>query len=667
MQKLKIDGIVKLIKAGKIFEAEAADGSFTIKINRYVPYVCLAVHDGSRVRDIISEKLALTDFERWYEEDPFTGDFISSLPITIIAHDSRYEYDLNRKPSECIYDVAWGKKVWSKKLTAKEKQVSLSKHNNFYKVLKVLISRLESSYDGCVVYDIHSYNSKRIERPTPLFNLGTENINQVKFRPVVNHWLGKLANIEIPTIENITKENDVFFGRGYVLEYLTKNFKNTLVLATEIKKVYCNEYTGATFPEIIRSIQEEFKNAIIENALFFTKEHTQWESRKAFSLLDKKSDSDLKKVDSQLFKVLKNFELLAYVNPINVRNEQRKFMKSNFTEEPVFKYSPIKIHPYELKQKLSSIATKRISDVSIRYMYEDVINSYFDKIDLLSELDSTKFLYNSLRYFQRPSQKDIRNAYYLLHLPSIPNEPKREPYLRIDEVLELFKTGLADYGLDSKVELSERVIAQVMVLNSKKKIVIRPDARFTEKQVNALIEHEIGVHMVTTENSSIQPLKVFNIGMPVNTETQEGLAILSEILSGNISLDRLKKLALRVLITDKMCSGASFVESFKFLNEDQGIGVHEAFTITTRVYRGGGFTKDYLYLSGLVKVLKFWRDGNDLSPLLIGKTSLNYYDLIREMIEREMLEKPKFITKSFTNPNLDQTEGVYGYILSGLR
>ena len=47
----------------------------------------------------------------------------------------------------------------------------------------------------------------------------------------------------------------------------------------------------------------------------------------------------------------------------------------------------------------------------------------------------------------------------------------------------------------------KRVIFQVIVLNSKKTILINPNARFTQKDVNALIEHEIGVQMVTTQNS----------------------------------------------------------------------------------------------------------------------------------------------------------------------
>ena len=95
-------------------------------------------------------------------------------------------------------------------------------------------------------------------------------------------------------------------------------------------------------------------------------------------------------------------------------------------------------------------------------------------------------------------------------------------------MITCFKEGLDNYGIKSKIELSKKVISQVMVLNSKKIILINPNARCTQKDANALIEHEIGVHMVTTQNSLKQNLKLFNLGLPVNTEAQEGLAILSE-------------------------------------------------------------------------------------------------------------------------------------------
>lgn len=667
MLKLTINEITRLIAQQKTFEAVSDDHSFVIKVNRYVPYCCMAIHNGGQMRSQIRNKLVLDDYSRWYEEDPHTGKFIESLPITLIGLDSRYEYDLNRRPEACVYDEAWGRKVWKKALTPSEKQASLQKHTNFYKVVHALISKLEQLYDSCVVYDMHSYNYERWDRAVPLFNIGTERVDTKKFGPFIEHWKDQLSAISLPGETNKTAINDVFQGRGYNLEFITTNFSNTLVLATEVKKVYCNELTGEDYPKVIRALQQQLKQAILKNALKFSQENTNWKSKSAAHLLDNKNDPALLSVDRKLHQLLKNFELLAYVNPSNTAAEYRRFEKSRFTTPPRFKYAPIKIHPYELKQQISSLKTKAIADVSIRSLYEAVINSYFDKIDLLGSLDSRKFLYNSLRYFGRPSKKDLLNAQYLLHLPAIPSEPKKVPTLSIAEVKEIFEQGLIKYGIACKIELSTKVISQVMVLNSRQTILIRPDAKITPREANALLEHEIGVHMVTTQNSNLQKLKIFNVGLPMNTLTQEGLAILSEYLSGNMTLKRLKKIALRVVVTDMMCSGADFIECFNYLVDHHKISHDEAYTLVTRIFRGGGFTKDYLYLAGFVKALKLWNSDTDLSPLLVGKTSFEFYDTIQEMIEREMVTAPTFMTHSFESPTQHTDSEIYEYIISGLK
>jgi len=667
MQKLEISEIIQLIKHEKTFEAEAADGSFQIKINRYLPYCCTAIHDGSNLRPSLAGKINLDEYSRWYEEDPFTGDFISSMPITLIGNDSRFEYDLNRKPDDCLYEEAWGKKVWKNNLTSKEKQVSRQKHANYYKVTHALIKKLEDLFDGCVVYDVHSYNWVRWTRQVPLFNIGTERLDKEKYGLIIENWKNHLSAISIPDVENVTAINDVFYGRGYNLEYITSHFKKTLVLATEVKKVYCNELTGEDFPRIIKALQQQLKKAILENANFFSQSMTNWKFKRIGKLLDSKVEEGIQKVDAGMFRLLKNFELLAFVNPINVTPEKRKFFKNKATEAPKFKYSPIRINPYELKQELSQLRTQEITDISIRHLYESVINSYFDKIDLLASLNSPKFLYNSLRYFGRPSKNDLQNAQYLLSLPPVAGESQRAPSLGIEQAIQTFKEALLSYGFDSKIELSNKVISQVMVLNSKKTILFRPDAKFTRAEINALVEHEIGVHMVTTMNSGLQKLRLFNLGLPVNTMTQEGLAILSEYLSGNITMKRLKKIAYRVIIVDMMCSGANFMECYNYLYQNYLHDPNEAFNIVTRIFRGGGFTKDYLYLTGFVKILRFWEKENGLDPLLTGKTSLGFYNTIREMIERDMIVAPKYITNSFQKPKSEHNNEIYEYILSGLK
>lgn len=665
MTYLEVDEIIELIRQEKPFQAQVSDGSFSIKIHRYLPYLCTAIHNGSNMRDELKSKCALDEYERWYEEDPFTADFIASMPITLVGNDSRFEYDLNRNPNDCIYTEAWGKKVWKRKLSPKEIQVSKSKHANYYKVTHALVSKLEEKFGGCVVYDIHSYNHRRWDREVPVFNIGTERTDP-KFTEVINHWQQELSQIEIPQVKTEAAINDVFFGKGYNLEFITNNFQNTLVLATEVSKIYCHELTGENFPKVIRLLQRKLKNAIAKNAYYFAERSTNWKSDSATGLLTTGIEKNLLKVDRGLYDSLKSFELLAYVNPNNTEAERKRFFKSRFTENPKFKYRNIRINAFDLKQQLSLLRVKEIQDVSIRHMYEQVINSYFDKIDLLSTLGSNKFLYNSLRYFGRPSANDLHNAQYILLLPDIPSEPKRSPVLGTEAAIKTFKEAFDTYGFNGKIEISKRVISQVMVLNSTKTVLLNPGAKFTQKELNYLAEHEIGVHMVTTMNASAQQLQVFNLGLPVNTKTQEGLAVLAEYLSGNLTMKRLRKLALRVIAVDMMCNGADFKECFTHLMDQYNIDEMEAYGIVTRIFRGGGFTKDYLYLSGFVRMLNFWENGNALEPLLVGKTSIQFYNTIAEMIERNMIQEPMHITKSFLQPKNELNHPTYDYILGGL-
>jgi uncharacterized protein (TIGR02421 family) len=167
-------------------------------------------------------------------------------------------------------------------------------------------------------------------------------------------------------------------------------------------------------------------------------------------------------------------------------------------------------------------------------------------------------------------------------------------------------------------------------------------------------------------NAANNKLKVFSVGLPVNTMTGEGMAVLSEYLSGNFTMKRLRELALRVIAVDLMCNGSEFKECFAILTEQYHVEKDRAYNLVTRVYRGGGFTKDYLYLNGFSKLFKFWQEGNDLTPLLVGKTSILFYNTIVEMIDRDLVSKPEFITKSFEKPHTELNNELFDYILSGL-
>ncbi|MCK8480646.1 N-formylglutamate amidohydrolase [Psychroserpens algicola] len=274
MERLSIAAIISKINNEELFHAVADDYSFTLKIDDYVHYACAAVHDGHQFRKDLWDNCIHTEYERWYEEDPETKNMVMSHPILIAGCDSRFEYDLNRDPENAVFETAWGKQLWHEPLSKVEKNKSLDKHANFYKVAHALVSKLEAKFGLAIVYDMHSYNWQRWDREVPTWNLGTSNVDNDRFGDDIEAWRKSLSEFKFPhDIKSTSKINDTFQGNGYFLKFITQNFQNTLVLATEIAKVYCDEYDYVMYPEVVAAVEAQLKTRLPEHASNFYKKH----------------------------------------------------------------------------------------------------------------------------------------------------------------------------------------------------------------------------------------------------------------------------------------------------------------------------------------------------------------------------------------------------------
>ena len=271
MQILSEKEIIRRITRQEPFTAVIDTDAFSIKIERYVPAVSTAIHAGHAVREQIVDKLLLNGSERKYEEDPYTGDMLTSFPIVLQGLDSRYQYDLNRPPENCIYEEAWGKKVWMQPLALKEREESLALYNSYYRVMHTLLSVIEKKYSGCIVYDLHSYNFKRLEVDAPLFNIGTHYIDGVLYQPVLDHLRRHLLAADFPDIENRVAFDEVFSGRGHQSSFIHENHRNSLCIPLEIKKVYMDENSGKPYPLILETFTKTLGQALSCNASYFSK------------------------------------------------------------------------------------------------------------------------------------------------------------------------------------------------------------------------------------------------------------------------------------------------------------------------------------------------------------------------------------------------------------
>ncbi len=662
MLKLSEVDIIQRIEASEHFECEFLDGSFTLKIESYTPVVCTAVHAGHKFRSGLSSKIALSEEERLYEEDPYADQLIQAMPITLIAQDSRYEYDLNRPIANCIYTKAWGKTVWNTKLSAKERAESTNKHQAFYRILDALIKNIEQQFGAALIFDIHSYNHLRREEDTPTFNIGTEQVDMDRWQSVIELSLSKLSMIDLPNMPVSALENSVFFGRGYLISHVNGRFQNSLVLPLEVKKVFMDELTGEAYPLVMQSLSQQFKESLVEISAFFSRRFTSKKRAKKSDILTEKMDPSIVKVDRALFRLAKGLETLLYINPVNIPTERKQFFKSNGNYQPNFRYRQLDVDPYQFREQLYRLPVDAIRDPSIQSLYRDVVDGLSEKIGMLVKAGRPDFLYESLKYYGEPSQTDEQNAHFLLHANEL--DSANEETITTEDLLEQMKSAALEWKMHCKVETSTKLVASAMVSNSRKAVMIAKNLGVSTIEARALVHHELGVHMATTLNSSSQRLKVFSLGLPGNTLTQEGLAILNEYHSGNMTLKRLHGLALRVLAVREMLNHGDFRHTFSFLVEEHQLSQDEAFKLSVRVHRGGGFTKDYLYLNGVSMALDLYKTQN-ITNLYVGKTGFDYLPIINEMVDRQLVSAPEHYPSFLDKPT--QVSPVLEYLISCIR
>ena len=166
-------------------------------------------------------------------------------------------------------------------------------------------------------------------------------------------------------------------------------------------------------------------------------------------------------------------------------------------------------------------------------------------------------------------------------------------------------------------------------------------------RLEALLHHEVGTHVVTYVNGAHQPLHVLACGLAGHDETQEGLAVLAEHLVGGLTPTRLRQLAGRVVAVARDGGAARRSRTSTRASSTRGIPDHQAFSITVRVFRAGGLTKDAVYLRGLRELVDHLAAGADLDVLWLGKMPLSAAPLVADLHARgelhDALLRPRYL------------------------
>ena len=182
----------------------------------------------------------------------------------------------------------------------------------------------------------------------------------------------------------------------------------------------------------------------------------------------------------------------------------------------------------------------------------------------------------------------------------------------VEVFAERLQRAIDGFFVDDRVEVIIDPALPSKAIAGSSRIRLRAGALYSELDFAQMLEHEAHVHTATMHNGKRQKnLRLLSLGAPRTTRTQEGIAVMAELMTLSLDILRLRRIALRIKAIAMALDGADFIEVFKSFLE-AGQSEEESYQSTVRCFRGGDvrggtvFTKDTVYLKGLMELHAFF-------------------------------------------------------------
>lgn len=238
--------------------------------------------------------------------------------------------------------------------------------------------------------------------------------------------------------------------------------------------------------------------------------------------------------------------------------------------------------------------------------------------------------------------------------------PEDKKEFNAEQAVEILrdKFKLSMPNVPVQVVLSDGIVSDAAAGSDTLKL--NKDVMFSMRELDILEAHEGWIHLGTTFNGQSQPHLTFLAkGTPSATTTQEGLAVLTEIVTLRSTPSRLKKLVNRIRAVTLATEGATFLDIYRYL-VDKGVDTGEAYTLASRAFRGSTpeglpFTKDLSYVKGFVLIYNLIRVAIQLGRLdripilLCGKINIDDFKTYSQLMDDGTLIPPAFVPPHFSD------------------
>ncbi len=288
-------------------------------------------------------------------------------------------------------------------------------------------------------------------------------------------------------------------------------------LGIEALPVYRAAPEGPVYPIVLRELHRKMSVAFKKASFRFVRALTTHRPKHFHALGRRAFVKAVWEVDRQLAEVGDSFDFLLSVSPVNTRKAWAAFQRSGHERAPRFRYPSLGYTPALVKRKLFAIPVERIEDPEVAFILRQKQDELDRQLTGLADRGTFRFVHESVQLFGGAEPELVKLARQILEREGEPSDDRPAAGGVVDA---------ETFALRARVELDRfrqeqpRITAGVQIRDdinglmvSRGNLLIPHDLRIPSYRTNALIQHEVGTHVLTYFNGRAQPFRQFYLGL----------------------------------------------------------------------------------------------------------------------------------------------------------
>ncbi|MEG3183056.1 flavohemoglobin expression-modulating QEGLA motif protein [Novilysobacter erysipheiresistens] len=358
------------------------------------------------------------------------------------------------------------------------------------------------------------------------------------------------------------------------------------------------------------------------------------------------------RVDAELARIDGEVDWLLALSPIGNEALWDSFEASGHTAIPPLHYIDLELDLHAARERVMALPVEDIESHLLSGLLSEKQRELERQIELVRLRGTDGFINASLDLFGGVAPPLLKLANEILgrveHGAGLKADAGIDEIMAaVEDELDWYRQQSPDFSVDVVVDTD----LNSMMMVSHGTFYIDGDIRLPHARVQPLIQHEIGTHVVTRHNGERQSLKQLEVGLAHYDPLQEGLGVLAEFMAGYLPAERLRVLAARVVAADMAIHGEGVPAIFDLLHNTHGLPTDDAFDVAVRALRGGGLTKDAVYLSGLRDLIDYLNDDGEFEPLFVGKFALSHRVVLDQLVEEGWVCAPDLLPRYCSRPD----------------